>query len=73
MKFTQGFYENGVLYGWHDDHPYRLPQKIGNRFYPLHKVGVYKARGLFYIGGKLRSRKQLDSMTVRIDVEVVRG
>jgi hypothetical protein len=70
IKFKYGFYEGDVLFGWHQKHPYRLPQIIGDRFYPLHKVGVYKARNLYYINGKLRSLKQLESMTVVIDKEV---
>lgn len=75
MKFKYGFYEGDILYGWrkeHPDgwHPYRLPQMIGNRFYPLKKVGVYKARNLFYIAKKLRSFDQLKSKTIVINQEV---
>ena len=70
LKFKYGFYEGDVLYGWHQKHPYRLPQMIGGRFYPLKKAGVYKARHLFYINGKLRSLAQLQSKTVVIDKEL---
>lgn len=70
IKFKYGFYEGDVLYGWHNKHPYRLPQTINGKFYPLHKVGMFERRGLFYINRKLRSVKQLQSMTVVIDKEV---
>lgn len=70
IKFKHGFYENEILFGWHEKHPYRLPQMIGDRFYPLKKVGVYKARNLFYIAGKLRSIEQLKSKTVVINQEI---
>jgi hypothetical protein len=71
IKFKYGFYEGDVLYGWKDKHPYRLPQIIGDRFYPLHKVGKYN--DLFYVNRKLRSVKQLLSKTVVIhqDVHVI--
>lgn len=70
IKFKYGFYENDILYGWHNKHPYRLPQMIGDRYYPLKKVGVYKDRNLFYIAGKLRSVEQLKSKTIVINQEV---
>lgn len=43
---------------------------IGDRYYPLKKVGVYEARNLFYIAGKLRSAAQIKSKLIVINQEV---
>lgn len=68
IKFKYGCFVNDTLYGWSKRELYRLPQKIGNRFYPLKKVGKYKE--LYYVGKTLKSKAQLESMTVVIDKEV---
>jgi len=38
IKFTYGFNFNDVSYGWLKKELYRLPQNIGQRFYPLKKM-----------------------------------
>lgn len=68
IKFKYGFQAGNYTYGWKDKHPYRLPQMVKNRFYPLKPVGKYK--DLFYINCKLKSLAQLKSMTVEINVDV---
>lgn len=69
IKFKYGFYYNDILFGWSKKKLYRLPQMIGNRFYPLKEVNRNKS-ALWYISDRLKSKKQLESMTVVIDKEV---
>jgi hypothetical protein len=69
IKFRYGFYYNEILFGWSKQKLYRLPQMIGTRFYPLKAVKQNKS-GLYYISDRLKSKKQLEFMTVVIDKEV---
>lgn len=69
MKFKYGFYHQNILFGWSKQKLYRLPQKIGNRYFPLKEVKQDK-RGLYYVYKSLLSKAQLECMTVVIDKEV---
>jgi hypothetical protein len=69
LKFKYGFYHENILFGWHKQRLYRLPQMIGTRFYPLKEVKQNKA-GLWYVYRSLLSHPQLVSMTVVINQEV---
>lgn len=69
IKFKYGFYYNNILFGWSKQKLYRLPQMIGNRFYPLKEVKQNKS-GLWYVYKSLLSTAQLESMTVVINQEV---
>lgn len=69
IKFKYGFYHENILFGWSEKRLYRLPQMIGNRFYPLKEVKQNKA-GLYYIYDRLKSKAQLEFMAVVINQEV---
>ncbi len=59
----------GVLYGWKDKELYRLPQHIGQRFYPLKKVNlidVGRKKG-YLIRGKRKTINQLEEITTPIN------
>ena len=68
IKFKYGFYFEEKLYGWSDKKLHRLPQMIGQRFYPLKECGKYD-KG-YFLGAKRKSLEQLESMTIVIDKEV---
>lgn len=68
IRFKHGFKGGDFMYGWKDKHPYRLPQVVKKRYYPLKKVGKHKE--LFYINCKLKSLAQLKSMTIEINIDV---
>jgi len=70
MEFNTGFEYNGVMYGWYDEKLYRLPQKLGKRFYPTFECGKY-GNG-YYVGRDRKSMAQLKDMTVAIDVTLPR-
>ncbi len=68
IKYKYGFEFEKKLYGWKDKQLYRLPQMIGQRFYPLKLCAKYE-KG-YFLGAKRKSFAQLESMTVFIDKEV---
>lgn len=68
LEFSYGFKFNGFLYGWKDKELYRLPITRNNRHYPLMKVGRYE--GGYYVGRRMKSDKQVKSMTHFINEKV---
>lgn len=69
IKFNYGFFYKGKIYGWSEKKLYRLPQMIGERFYPKKECKPWKDG--FLLGSDRKSKRQLQSMTVVIDKEVV--
>lgn len=67
VKFKYGFSFKDILFGWKNKKLYRLPQMIGERFYPLKKCGEWEDG--FIVGRMRKSNKQLKDMTIFINFE----
>lgn len=74
IKYKYGFFIEEVIYGFKDKKLFRLPQMIGLRFYPLREIKQRKVGnkyGYLLYGNRYKSIKQIESMTVVIDKEVL--
>lgn len=68
VKYKYGFFFEEKLYGWKHGVLFRLPQRIGKRFYGLKQCAQWKDG--YYLGDKPKSKSQLEAMTIVIDKEV---
>jgi hypothetical protein len=72
MKFKYGFFYKNILYGWHKKTLYRLPQKIGLRFYSLKKMKqIIIGNNVGYqLSNNRKTIDQLENFTIVINKEV---
>jgi hypothetical protein len=66
MTFEYGFAINGIFYGWHEKQLYRLPSKIGNRYYGFRQVKPIKVGNKigYRVNRQTKSIDQLRGITI---------
>lgn len=69
IKYTHGFYFDGLLYGWKDKKLYRLPKFKGKRMLHLKELKLMKVGNSFgyCFNGRKKSIAQLEAITTNIN------
>lgn len=72
MVFSYGFELNGIKYGWHRRHIYRLPYHDGKRFFSLREIKPFRTgTAVCYNIKKVKyTMGRLKTLTTKVQWEV---